>query len=124
LEKLGLKMYSSLAPYKGTKIITLHDAFPYFAQEFGLEIAAVVEIEPGAQPSAKELADIIELIKKEGIKAIFSEQWYPVPSLETISRETGVQVYFLNPATSGEDDPDAYLAIMQENLETLEEALK
>ena len=124
LEKLGLKMYSALAPYKGAKIITLHDAFPYFAQEFGLEIMAVVEREPGAEPSAKELGEIIELIKKEGVKAIFSDQWYPSAALDTISRETGAPVYFINTAVSGDNDPGAYIATIQSNIDTLREALK
>jgi zinc transport system substrate-binding protein len=124
LENLGLKIYSALAPFKGVKIITLHDAFVYFAQEFGLDIVAVVEKEPEAQPSAKELGEIVELIKKEGVKAIFSDQWPTAPSLETISRETGAPVYYLDTATSGDNNPDAYLAAMQKNLETLKEALK
>lgn len=124
LEKLGLKMYSALAPYKGAKVITLHDAFVYFAREFGLEIVAVVEREPDAQPSAKDLSEIIQLIKKEGVKAIFSDDWYPVSYLDTIAMESGAPVYFINPAVSGPNDPGAYIEIMQNNLDTLKEALK
>ena len=124
LERLGLKMYSVLAPYKGAKVITLHDAYPYLAQEFGFEIVAVIESEPGAQPSAKDLSEIIDLIRSRNIKTIFSDQWYPAPSLETISRETGAAVYFVDPATSGPDEPGAYIEIMQKNIETLKEALK
>src|SRR5208283_414562 len=60
LETLQKKMGTELLPYKDRKIITFHEAFPYFAQEFGLKIAAVVEREPGSEPSAKELADTIE----------------------------------------------------------------
>ena len=77
LETLRQKMHSELAPYKGRSIITFHEAFPYFAQEFDLKIAAVVEREPGSEPSAKELADTIELVKKNGIPALFSEPQYP-----------------------------------------------
>jgi zinc transport system substrate-binding protein len=124
LERLGLKMYAALKPYKGVKIITLHDAFPYFAREFGLEIVAVVEREPDAQPSAKDLSEIIQLIKKEGVKAIFSDDWYPVSYLDTIAMESGASVYFIDPAVSGPNDPGAYIEIMQNNLDTLKEALK
>ena len=124
LEKLGLDMYRALARFRGAKIITLHDAFPYFADEFGLNIVAVVERGPGGQPSAKELSEIITLIKKSGVKAILSDEDYPVPALETISQETGVPVYFINTAVNGPDDPDAYLDIMRKNTKTLQEALK
>ena len=119
LETLRQKMHSELAPYKGRSIITFHEAFPYFAQEFDLKIAAVVEREPGSEPSAKELADTIELVKKNGIPALFSEPQYPAAAAGTIAKETGAKVYVLDPAVTGPDDYDAYLNIMVNNLTTL-----
>jgi zinc transport system substrate-binding protein len=124
LEKLGLESYSRLAAYKGAKIITLHDGFVYFASEFGLEIVAVIESEDGAQPSAQELAQVIEVVKKYGVKAIFSDQRALAPALQTVTFETGVSNYVLDLAVSGPDDPDAYIRIMQKNAQTVTEALK
>ena len=123
LEALRSRMQSELAPFKGKKIITFHEAFPYFAQEFGLEIAAVVEREPGSEPSAKELAETVDLIRNSGIKSLFSEPQYPVTAADTIAKETGAIVYVLDPAVTGPDDPDAYLNIMEKNLTTLKKAL-
>lgn len=123
LEALRSRMQSELAAFKGTKIVTFHEAFPYFAQEFGLDIAAVVEREPGSTPSAKDLAETIELIKKFRVKALFSEPQYPARAAETIANETGATVYVLDPAVTGTDDPDAYLKIMGKNLEVLKKAL-
>ena len=117
-------MHSELAPYKGRSIITFHEAFPYFAQEFGFNIVAVVEREPGSEPSAKELADTIELVKKNGISTLFSEPQYPDSAAETIAKETGAKVYVLDPAVTGSDDYDAYLNIMENNLATLKLAFK
>ena len=122
LEALRQKMQSELAPYKGRQIITFHEAFPYFAQEFGLKIVAVVEREPGSEPSAKELAETIDLIKKTGIKSLFSEPQYPALAVEAIARETGAKVYVLDPAVTGPDDADAYIKIMEKNLSVLKEA--
>ena len=124
LETLRQKMHSELASYKGRAIITFHEAFPYFAQEFGLNIAAVVEREPGSEPSAKELADTIELIKKNGILALFSEPQYPDSAAETIAKETGAKVYVLDPAVTGPDDYDAYINIMEDNLKVLKLAFQ
>jgi len=124
LEKLGMKMYSRLSPYKDAKIITLHDALVYFAHEFGFEVVAVIEREPGAQPSAQELAQIIEVVRKCGVKAIFSDQWALVPALQTVTLETGVSNYILDLAVSGPDDSEAYIQIMQKNAQTIAEALK
>ncbi len=123
LETLRSRMRLELAPFKGSKIITFHEAFPYFAREFGLEIVAVVEREPGSEPSAKELAETIDLIKAGGIKSIFSEPQYSVIAANTISKETGAVVYVLDPAVTGPDDPDAYLKIMETNLSVLKRAL-
>ena len=123
LEALRVRMQSELASFKGKKIITFHEAFPYFAQEFGLEIAAVVEREPGSEPSAKELAETVDLIRNSGIKSLFSEPQYPVTAVDTIAKETGATVYVLDPAVTGPDDPDAYLNIMEKNLVILKKAL-
>ena len=124
LETLRQKMHSELAPYKGRSIITFHEAFPYFAQEFGFNIAAVVEREPGSEPSAKELADTIELVKKNGISTLFSEPQYPAAAAETIAKETGVKVYILDPAVTGPDDYDSYINIMEYNLKVLKQAFQ
>ena len=124
LEALRQKMHLELAPYKGRLIITFHEAFPYFAQEFSLNIVAVVEREPGSEPSAKELADTIELVRKNGIPTLFSEPQYPDSAAETIAKETGTKVYVLDPAVTGPDDYDAYLNIMRNNLTTLKLAFQ
>lgn len=124
LESLRQKMHQSLDGIKNREIATFHEAFPYFAQEFNLHIAAVVEREPGSQPSAGELADTIRLIKASNVKAIFTEPQYSAKAAETIARETGAKVYQLDPAVTGPMESDAYLNIMTKNLEVLEEALQ
>jgi zinc transport system substrate-binding protein len=117
-------MHTALSPYRGRKIVTFHEAFPYFAQEFGLVIAAVVEREPGSQPSAQELARTIDLIKKQGIHVIFSEPQYPASAAAAIARETGARVFVLDPAVTGPGDQDAYLHAMEANLAVLMKALR
>ena len=124
LETLRAKMHQSLDGVKNRNIITFHEAFPYFAQEFNLNIAAVIEREPGTEPSPKELEDTINIVRASQITALFAEPQYPAKAAETIARETGVKVYDLDPAVSGDLTPDAYINIMEENLKTLEEALK
>ncbi|MFH1798276.1 MAG: zinc ABC transporter substrate-binding protein [Candidatus Omnitrophota bacterium] len=124
LEFLRQRMHIALDRYRGRKIVTFHEAFPYFAREFGLEIAAVVEREPGSEPSARELAKTIDLVREAGIKALFAEPQYPVIVAKSIAEETGAKVYILDPAVTGPEQPDAYIKIMEMNLETLKGALK
>ena len=126
LEKLSAlrdKMHSALDHVKNKDIITFHEAFPYFAEEFGLHIAAVINREPDSQPSAKELADTIRLVRETGVKALFVEPLYPETSADIIAAESGAQVYVLDPAVSGEWDKNAYLTAMESNLQVLEQAL-
>ncbi|MGE5372499.1 MAG: metal ABC transporter substrate-binding protein [Solirubrobacterales bacterium] len=124
LASLDERMRSALKPAAGARIVTFHEAFPYFADEYGLTVAAVVEREPGAEPSAGELARTVELIKSSGIKAIFAEPQYSARAAETIARESGIRVYQLDPVVTGPASLDAYIDIMKRNTETLTEALK
>jgi ABC-type metal ion transport system, periplasmic component/surface adhesin len=126
LEALQKKMHQGLDGIHSRNIITFHEAFPYFAKEFNLNIVAVIEREPGSEPSAKELADTIGTIKKVKVKGLFAEPQYPAKAAETIARETGLKIYFLDPAVTGEanGDSNAYLKIMAHNLKSLQEALQ
>jgi len=127
LEALKNKMHEALDGIKNKDIITFHEAFPYFAKEFDLNIAAVVEREPGSEPSPKELEDTIKIVKESGIKALFAEPQYSSKAADTIARETGAKVYTLDPAVTGEAVPkayEAYINTMEQNLKTLQEALK
>lgn len=123
LAQLKQKMHAQLDRFKGRKIVTFHEAFPYFAREFGLEIAAVIEREPGSEPSARELADTIKIVRKAKIKALFAEPQYPSSSAKIIASETGAHVFILDPAVTGEDDKDAYINCMEKNLIILNKAL-
>ena len=124
LNKQNEKMEKELKSLESRNIITFHEAFPYFAKEFDLNIVGVVEREPGTQPSAKELQETIETIKKLDVKAIFVEPQYPKKVAEIIATETKTKVYTLDPIVTGEMKETSYIDIMNKNLEILKEALK
>ena len=123
LNALEQKMKTSLAPFAGKKIITFHEAFPYFAKEFGFEISAVIEQEPGTVPNAKELAKIIESIKSVKNRgedvALFAEPQYSSSVAKIISNETGLSVYELDPCVNGQLEKNAYIEGMKKNLSVL-----
>ncbi len=119
LNDLKTEMDAGLSKYKGRKIITFHEAFPYFAKEYKFDIAAVIEREPGSEPSAKELAGTIDLVRKTKIKTLFAEPQYPSGSADAVARETGAKVYILDPAVTGDNDKEAYIKIMKKNLSVL-----
>lgn len=126
LEAEKEKMNLSLKELKNRNIVTFHEAFPYFAKEFNLNIVAVVEREPGTEPSAKELEDTIEIVKASKVNALFAEPQYSAKSARAIAKETGARLYTLDPIVTGEanGDYDAYIKTMENNIKVIIEALK
>ena len=128
LEKLRQEMHAALDGLENRNIITFHEAFPYFASEFNLNIVGVVEREPGSEPSAGELARTIQTVRQAKVKALFAEPQYPAKSAEVIHRETRIPVSILDPAVTGPREPakarDSYIQAMRENLKVLVKALK
>ena len=113
-----------LAPVAGERIITFHEAFPYFANAYGIEIAGVIEHEPGEEPGTREIAETCDLVTDLGIRALFVEPQYPQKAAETIARETGAGIYTLDPVVSGDGTKESYETIMRENARVLLEALE
>jgi len=124
LEKERDRMHNVLDKMKNKDIVTFHEAFPYFAKEFNLNIVGIIEREPGSEPSAGELASEIEKVNKLKVKALFAEPQYSPKAAQTIARETKAKVYTLDPAVTGPMNADAYINIMDGNLKVLQEALK
>jgi ABC-type Zn uptake system ZnuABC Zn-binding protein ZnuA len=74
------------------KIVTFHDAFPYYAREYGITIVGVAVEAPGQDPSAGYIARLISDIKSAGVKAIFSERQFPARLVNQLGSETGCKV--------------------------------
>lgn len=124
LEILKNEMHEALDNIEEKDIVTFHEAFEFFAEEFGLNIVAVIEREPGTYPSAGELVDIIKIVEKTNAKAVFTEPQYFENAANIIANETGRKLYELDPIVSGELTKEAYESAMKNNLETLIKALK
>jgi zinc/manganese transport system substrate-binding protein len=79
-------------PAQARRIVSLHDAFPYFAEAYDLEVVGIVIDVPGQDPSAGEVAGLIDAIRASGVSAILSEAQFPADLPERIADETGVEV--------------------------------
>lgn len=128
-DKLALledEMHLVLAPFKGRGIVTFHEAFPYFAKEFGFNVLSVIEHEAGTAPSAKEAAQTVRIIK-EAMKsapypALFAEPQYPSSSAKLIEAETGLPLHTLDPCVTGDMQKDAYIKTQKMNALSLARA--
>ena len=108
----------------GMKVATTHNAYGYILQEFGVDVAAVIEPAHGVEPSASQLQETIEKIRQSGIDVLFYELNMPNRFVDTIETETGVQLYRFSHMTHGEYEDDKVEVEMKQNLETLIEAMK
>jgi ABC-type Zn uptake system ZnuABC Zn-binding protein ZnuA len=79
-------------PEADRKLVAFHDAFPYYAREYGVTIVGVVVDAPGQDPSAGEIADLISAINAAQVKLILSEVQFPDTLVRQIASETGAQV--------------------------------
>ena len=119
-----LKEGLSNLPRRG--IITFHEAFPYFAKAYGLDVLAVVNREPGETLTAAQMAELADAVISLGLPPLFVEPQYEDLSARTLAKETGAEIYRLDPIVTGpeEDVPlDYYDQRMRQNMMTLREAL-
>ncbi|HEY7290068.1 MAG TPA: zinc ABC transporter substrate-binding protein [Vicinamibacterales bacterium] len=112
-----------LAEAKITRVVTVHDGYGYLLQEFGLEVAGVVQPAHGLTPSAAELRDMVKLLQREKIRVVFSEETFPEAMLKVLRDEAGVKVYIITHIASGAYTDDKFEREMQRNVDTMVRAL-
>jgi len=104
-------------PAENRKVVVNHDAFGYFTDRYGLEVVGTVipGLSSTAEPSAQEIAELQETIRREGVKAIFAEQAIEPRVARRIAEDTGVRIVddlygdSLGPEGSGAETVDGML---------------
>jgi len=110
---------AKMAPYRGAKIVAFHNSWPYFERRFGLVIAGFIEPKPGIPPTPKHTVEIIELMKREGIKVIIIEPYYSRKPAELVAQNVGGKVVELAPMVEGMSEAKDYLALFDYNISQL-----
>ena len=104
-------------------IVTTHDAFGYLGK-YGLRVAPITGLSPGAEPTPADLSRLQDLIRTEGITTVFSETLVSAKTAQTLASDLGIRSAVLDPIeglsdqTAGQD----YLSLMHHNLQALEKA--
>lgn len=120
LQQLQHYAQAQLQTLSCRELVTFHDGFTYLAEAFDLEVLAAVEEESGAETSAKELIELINLVRRHRLAAVFTEQNGSDSAARIIAAETGAGIFPLDMAISGDD----YFAAMYHNIDTIREALQ
>ena len=108
----------ALAPYRGTKVVVVHDSWAYFAERFGLQIVAAAEPNPGIPPSPAELTALFKRMRESGVRVLLAEASANPALVRQIVEKAGARAVTLS--TSGFD----YVALFDENVKRLSAALK
>ena len=114
-------------PEANRKLLTYHDSFAYFAARYGMTVIGAIQPSDFAEPSAKEVANLIKQVKDEKVPAIFGSEVFPSPVLDQIAKEAGaVYVDTLRdddlPGQPG-DANHSYLGIIRDDVATMTRAL-
>lgn len=127
LKELGDYVKGETSTFTRRKFVSFHPAFVYYAHRYGLEQVGVIEELPGKEPSAGEIADLVNTMKEQGVQVIFTEPQFSPRAAEAIAVETGAEVVLktLDPL-GNPDDPevDTYVKLMKHNTGVMAEAMK
>ena len=127
LKKLDEYLREQTAAFTERKFVSFHPAFEYFARRYGLEQVGVVEELPGKEPGAGEIAELIDGMKREGVKVVFTEPQFNPQAAEAIASEAGADVVLKTLDPLGDpDDPetDTYIKLMKYDVEVMGEAMR
>ena len=109
------------------KLVTYHDAYAYFAKEYGWTVVGAIQPSSFEEPTPKEIADLISQVEAEGVKAVFGSEVFPSPVLEQIGKEAGVtyiDVLRDDDLLGEPGDPEhTWMGLMRFNYVTIVEAL-
>lgn len=93
VDELDAAMRTSFAtiPAEQRKLLTYHDAYAYFAEDYGWTVVGAIQVSDFEDPTPKEVADLIDQVREQDVRAIFGSEVFPSPVLEQIGNETGVR---------------------------------
>ena len=127
IDALDVAMRTSFATVPKRRLLTYHDSFPYFARNYDWKIIGAIQLEDLEDPTPKEVARLIDQVKKEDVPAIFGSEVFPSPVLEQIGREADVRYVddLRDDDLLGEpgDAEHSWLGLMRFDFITMTEAL-
>ena len=108
---------------KGQSVILFHEAYDYVADDYGLNVAYVLDLDEERQVSAGEVADVLAAVRDDHVKYILAEELYGKSMGDTVEKETDAKVIYLDALNRGDYDADSYIKGMSANIDLIEQYL-
>jgi zinc transport system substrate-binding protein len=121
------ELRTGLTDCERREVVTAHDAFAYLGERYDLELIPIAGISPEAEPSARDLERVAELVRARGATTVFVEPLLSPEVGETVARETGGKTAVLDPleglTEEALDGGEDYFSVMRANLAALRKGL-
>lgn len=124
LEKLDSEVKAVVDSLPDKKVVTFHDAFPYFCRRYGLELVGVIQEVPSTEPSPKHFAQLAKVIREKKVRAIFTEPQFNPRIATRLAEDLKIKVGQLDVLETGKLSPTFYADGVRRNLKALEAALR
>ncbi len=113
-----------MKPFRGKKVVTYHRSWPNFVRRFGLQVVDYVEPRPGIPPSPGHTVELIQTMRREGIKVILVEPYFDLKTPNAVARETGGKVVVMLPSVGGEKEVTDYFQLFDYDINLLVRAFQ
>lgn len=124
LDKKIVEWKKQMEPFRGTKIVTYHKSYEYFADAFGLEVVGQLEPKPGIEPSPTHISALIPRMKSEHVKLLLIEPNRSRKTPEYVARETGAKLIVIPGMTGGSEKAKDYFGLFDYAVAQITAALK
>ncbi|WP_433021083.1 metal ABC transporter substrate-binding protein [Kribbella sp. CA-294648] len=124
VNKLDTEFKTGLADCKLKTFVTSHEAFAYLAKRYGLTMVGIAGFTPDAEPTPARIKEVQDIVRKQKVTTIFSEELVSPKVAESIARDVKVKTAVLSPieGLSDANSQETYLTLMRENLQELRKA--
>lgn len=116
----AIRADQATVPEGNRKLLTYHDSWAYWAREYGWEVVGAVQPSDFSEPSAQDVAELIEQIRELGVPVVFGSEVFPSDTLATIARESGAEFEEKlsddEPPGDIDDENHTYVGMLVENM--------
>jgi zinc/manganese transport system substrate-binding protein len=124
LAEADKKWLAAMAPYRGRKVVTYHRSWPNFAKHFGLDVIGYIEPRPGIPPTPSHTIDLVNQMKRDGVKIELIEPYFDSKTPNSIASMTGGKVVVLLPSVGGKPEVTDYFKLFDYDINLLTQAFQ